>query len=225
MGDVPLVIDVQLDQATWFERSIVVVVEPLYGVPAVSLALDAGWPSVELAQHEPGAAPIPLVSFEQRPSGDRCKVRSDDLFIAVGPSVRRAAPVLLGAPLFARPLAAQVANAAPLDRVTFVPTPAGGEDIAIDSWWAAGMLVRVLLDELDRESELTDAAGLAVMVAQGAEDPAAQLSAGARWREHLAWGGNADDLRVASAIDTVGIVPQVVLEGDSIIARPWQPAT
>jgi phosphosulfolactate phosphohydrolase-like enzyme len=108
--------------------------------------------------------------------------------------------------------------------VCFVPARSGDEELTLDATWACGMLIRVLLEELERDSTLTDGAGLAVMVAKGAEDAAAQLSSGVRWRRHLERGGHVDDLRVASAVDSIGIVPAISFEGDAIIARPWLPA-
>lgn len=216
MEGTPLVLDVvhpALRQGV--DGGVVVVVEPLYGCVAVAAALDAGWESVELAADAPGTAPIPLVSFEQPPQAGqlRCRVRSSDLHAAARDGD------LLGAPVLARPLCARLAAEAGIDRVTFVPVTAGGE-LGSDAWWACGMLARVLLDELDRPSELTDAAGLAVTLARGAEDPVAQLSAGARWRGHLDRDGHPDDLRVASAVDSLGVVPGVTLDGDALVARP-----
>jgi phosphosulfolactate phosphohydrolase-like enzyme len=207
------------------DAGLTVVVEPVYGVPAVALALDAGWGSVEVAG-ETGES-IPLVSFEQPPApdqrGGRCRVRSTDLSV-VAPTVGVGVTTLLGAPVFARPLASRIAAAGELARVTFVAVPAGEDVMSVDGWWAAGMLIRVLLEELDdRPTTLTDAAGIAVTLAQGAEDPASQLSAGVRWRRHLERGGHADDLRVASAVDSVGVVPRLDIEDGAIIARPWLP--
>lgn len=221
----PVVIDVATDPARIEPDALVVLVEPLYAVPAVALALDAGWGSVELAALEPGAAPIPLVSFEQPPGpeqrGGRCRVRSDDLAHASA-RVMTHDIVVLGSPVVARPLCSRIAA---MDHagVTFVPAAAGGEAMPADGWWAAGMLVRVLLEELERDSTLTDPAGLAVTIAQGAEDAAAQLSAGVRWRTHLERGGHADDLRLAAAVDSIGVVPVLSRSGDVIVARPWAP--
>jgi hypothetical protein len=217
--DGALVIDVATSVSAAGDDAIVVAVEPLYGVPAVALALDAGWDSVELAEPEPDVAPIPLVSFEQPARGARCRVRCADLLTAIEDGM------LLGAPVLARPLASRIAATPGLERVTFLPAPAAGELVTVDGWWAAGMLIRVLLEELDdRPSRLTDAAGLAVTVAQGAEDPGAQLTAGVRWRRHLEAGGHADDLRIASAVDSVGVIPHVTSDGDALIAVPWPPA-
>jgi phosphosulfolactate phosphohydrolase-like enzyme len=84
------------------------------------------------------------------------------------------------------------------------------------------MLIRVLLDELHRDGELTDAAGMAVTIARGAEDVAAQLSAGARWRRHLERGGHAHDLRIAAAVDSIGVVPVIERDGDVLVARAWR---
>lgn len=191
-----------------------VVVEPLYAGVALAAALDAGWESVELAP-DAGAAPIPLVSFEQPPppGSRRCRVRSTDLHAAVQ------AGDLIGAPPLARPLCARLASG-DHRRITFLPVPAGDE-LGADAWWACGMLVRVLLDELESTASLTDAAGLAVTLAQGAEDPFAQLSAGARWRRHLERGGHPDDLRVAAAVDTLALVPRVSDDAGALVATPW----
>jgi hypothetical protein len=223
MTGAPLVIDVVTDAAG--DSGLVVVVEPMYGVPAVALALDADWGSVELA--DDAGEPIPLVSFEQPPPteqrGGRCRVRSGDLH-AIATTIVRESTVLLGAPVLARPLSSRIATVDGLARVTFVAVPAGADTIASDAWWASGMLIRILLEELDdRPSTLTDAAGIAVTLARGAEDAASQLSAGVRWRRHLERGGHADDLRVASAVDSVGVVPRIEFEGDSIVARAWTP--
>lgn len=221
MADEALLIDVvhpRLRAADVAEGEVVVVVEPLYGGVAVAAALDAGWESVELGDDSAAGAPIPLVSFEQRPATGqrRCRVRAGDLLLAVR------AGDLLGAPAYARPLCSRLAagNAA---RVTFVPVVAG-EELGSDAWWACGMLARVLLDELDRPGELSDAAGLAVTLAQGAEDPFAQLSAGARWQRHIERGGHPDDLRVAAAVDSIAVVPVMAVEeaGDRpLVARAW----
>jgi hypothetical protein len=196
-----------------------VLVEPLYGSVAVAAALDAGWDSVELAPaDDPSAPPIPLVSYEQPPSAGalRCRVRSDELVASADTGM------LLGAPAFARPLAARIAML-DVPRVTFLPALAGEvPELAADSWWASGMLVRVLLDELEgRDARLTDAAGIAVTLAQGAEDASRQLSAGVRWQQHLQRGGHADDLRVASAVDSLGVVPVLRHERDLLVARAW----
>jgi len=202
----------------------VIVVEPLYGSVAVALALDAGWPEVEVADDDHAAAPIPLVSFEQRPvaGATRCRVRSGELAGCIRAVGDR--DVLLGAPVLARPLAAQVAMRAP-SSITLVACPALDGSMAADSWWACGMLARVLLEELDDAAvELTDAAGIAVTLAQGAEVAGSQLAAGARWRRHVARDGSADDLRVASTIDHAGVVPTVTHEGGALVARAWLPA-
>lgn len=220
-GDHLIRIDVTSDGAAAAVADVVVVVEPLYGSVAVALALDAGWPTVEIASDDPAVAPIPLVSFEQRPvaGAERCRIRSSELAACVASVGGR--DVLLGAPVLARPLTAQVAMRAP-SSITFVACPSLDGSMAADSWWACGMLVRVLLEELDDvPSELTDAAGIAVTLAQGAELVTMQLSAGARWRRHLARGGSADDLRVAGSIDHVGTVPVVARDGDALIARSW----
>jgi hypothetical protein len=195
-----------------------VVVEPLYAAVAVAAALDAGWESVEVAELDAGAAPIPLVSFEQLPppGAGRCRVRSADLLASADHGV------LLGAPAFARPLCARLA-AASAPRISFLPALAGPEpELAADSWWASGMLIRVLLEELEAaEVVLTDAAGIAVTLAQGAEDAAAMLGTGTRWRSHLERGGHPDDLRVAAAVDSLAVVPAISHEGDLLVARPW----
>lgn len=216
--DATLVVDVVDSRLLTAESAsgVVVLVDPFYGAVAVAAALDAGWGSVEVAVEEAQAPPIPLVSFEQPPpatvGGGRCRVRSDDLAAA------GLAGAWLGAPAFARPLAARLAGT-DADRVSFVPILAGG-DVAADSWWAAGMLVRVLLDELDRPSRLTDAAGIAVTLAQGAEDAHSQLATGARWEQHLARGGHPDDARIAAAVDSLAIVPVLTLEDGVLVARP-----
>jgi hypothetical protein len=218
---------------------VLVVVEPLYGGPAVAAALDSGWGSVELATELEGQAPIPLVSFEQVPSGElqggRCRVRCDDLVDACRGLVPGPSLVLLGAPAFARPLGARLGSAlaAPgVRRLTFVtagsthasPDPARlrFERVAADAWWAAGALIRVLLDELDlRGAQLTDVAGIAMHLATGTEEAAAHLGAGARWRRHLARGGAEDDLRIARALDSLAVVPEVIDEAGVLVARPW----
>lgn len=194
-----------------------VLVEPTWGCVAVAAALDAGWSEVEISPSD-DTTPIPLVSFEQRPpaGAERCRVRSTDLFDAALDGD------LLGAPVNARPLGSMLAGRVQ-DRVTFVTATSAGS-VAADSMWAAGMLIRVLLDELeDRDATLTDAAGIAVMIARGAEDAAVQLSSGARWARHLALGGHADDLRIASAVDSIGVVPVLTSDGDALVARPWLP--
>lgn len=233
----PLVIDVAHDAAAHADEAVVVLVEPTWGVPAVALALDAGWAAVEFGPARPGAAPIPLVSFEQPPGvaqrEARCRVRDDDLYAAAA-AVARLPLVVLGAPTIARPLCAMLA-VTQLPRITFVPVrsiaavdePAAGADqMSADAWWASGMLVRILLDELEaREPLLTDAAGVAVTLAQGAEDTAAQLAAGVRWRRHLDRGGHPDDLRVASTIDAVGVVPQLREVDGAYVATAWDGAT
>lgn len=228
MPGAPLVIDVLTAGSMVERRGLVVLVEPLYGCTGVALALDAGWQSVELADEQAGEAPIPLVSFEQRPSADRCRLRSNDLSIVADQVVDADHPAVLGCPANARPLGSAVARAG-VDAITLIAAPSLGDltrDITADGMWATGMLVRILLEELDdRPSTLTDAAGIAVTLAQGAEDPAVQLSAGVRWRRHLERGGHPDDLRVASAIDSVGVVPRIELEGDAIVARAWLPTT
>jgi len=195
-------------------------VEPLYGCVAVACALDAGWGSVEIAPELEGEAPIPLVSFEQAPPGaergGRCRVRCDDV-LAGAPE-----GALLAAPALARPLGSQLA-ALGLARVTFLPALAA-DALSADAWWACGMLVRVLLDELESgAAQLTDAAGMAVTLARGAEDAGLQLGVGTRWARHLERGGHPDDLRVAAAVDSLAVVPQLRRESGAWVAHPWRP--
>jgi len=220
------VIDPRLADQTCEQRGpgehgeLAVLVEPLYGCVAVACALDAGWSSVDIAPQVAGDAPIPLVSFEQPPPlaerGGRCRVRCDDLHAS---GLNHA---LLAAPALARPLCARLASIG-LERVTFLPALATGA-VSADAWWACGMLVRVLLDELESGvAQLTDAAGMAVTLARGAEDPRAQLGIGRRWAHHLALGGHRDDLRVAAAVDSLGVVPQLHQESGAWVARPWHP--
>ena len=208
------------------DGGLVVVVEPTWGSVAVAAALDAGWDSVEIAnEDDPAVAPIPLVSFEQRPPADatRCRVRSGDLVRCLSP-ITPDQVVLLGAPAVARPLASAINRSRPgVVHLVACPSPDGA--MAADAWWACGMLVRVLLEELDGDTELSDGAGVAVTVARGAEDASSQLSAGTRWRRHLERGGHADDLRVASAVDSIGVVPVVTRDGDSLIAHAWVPGS
>lgn len=245
MSDVRVQLDVAaagdtLDAAA--RAGAIVLVEPLYGGPAIAAALDAGWAEVELARELPDVAPIPLVSFEQAASGEpgvvRCRVRASDLFDAVAGLEAVTGPILLAGPAWARPFAAQLAGwleRSDATRVTFVVTDsvhvtddeadARFERAPADGWWAAGLLVRIVLEELEvRDARLTDRAGIAVTVATGAEDARAQLAAGVRARRHLARGGAADDLRVAGAVDTFGIVPVLTLEAGVAIARAWSPA-
>jgi hypothetical protein len=222
-GDHLIEVDVTGELPRARDGEVVVVVEPVYGVPAVAAALDAGWESVEVAGPDPDRRdPIPVVSFEQCPpaGATRCRVRAEDLAAVLGPLGEGDEAVWLGAPVNARPLASAVARATP-SAVRLVACPATGGAMAADSWWAAGVLVRVLLEELDAvgDVELTDAAGLAVTLARGAEDVASQLASGARWRGHLASGGHADDLRVAAALDSIGVVPRVARHGASLVAH------
>lgn len=218
-------------------EDLVVVVEPLYGGVAVAASLDAGWSSVEVADAT-GGAPIPLVSFEQpvprTPMQDaaRCRVRSADLAAALDQLMGEDSTPVLAMPANARPAMSALARAcASCDHVTFVPAGHAADSLTVDGMWATGMLIRILLEELDveRSVRLADAAGVAVTVAQGAEDPASQLSAGSRWRDHLAGGGHADDLRIASTVDSIGAVPIVTREGgtDALVATAWAgpPAT
>lgn len=206
------------------ERRLLVYVEPVYDCVAVAAALDAGWSSVELAELAVDVSPIPIISFEQPPSdgAERCRVRGGWSSTQLRPGM------VLGAPVLARPLCAQIAfrlDAGRIDAVTFVPALVPGMEasspVSAAAWWASGMLIRVLLDELERDSMLTDAAGIAVTLATGAEDAGSQLSTGARWHHHLTSGGHEDDLRIAAAIDSFGVVPAVERDGDVLIARPW----
>jgi hypothetical protein len=241
----PLVIDVvsvdSFDHRVASEGPIVVV-EPLYGCVAVAAALDAGWSSVDVAAERPGSAPIPIVSFDQPPpaehrSDGRCRVRATDLFDALelaldADSAGGAAHVLLGCVANARPLAAQLARRVDAEalRVTFLLAPSTAADrvglderdteaVTIDAWWAAGVIIRILLEELEeRAVALTDAAGIAVTLAQGAEAPSIQLTAGARWRAHLERGGHADDLRSAGALDSLGVAPLVSIDEGRFVA-------
>jgi len=234
----PLLIDVDLggDYEFGVTRDLCVVVEPAYGVPAVCAALDAGWGSVEVDHEHDGVAPIPLVSFEQPGAADgRCRVRSSDLDAALlTADDDDASAIVLAAPCIARPFASAVAGRArELDVVRFSPAPSHRdcsepgrefETFAVDAVWASGMLIRMLLEELEgRDAVLTDAAGVSVSLAQGAESAVAQLGSGIRWRRHVAGGGHADDLRIAAAVDSFGIVPEVVVEAGVRVARPWLP--
>ena len=242
-----LIIDVRLADGDWSPTAedLLVVVEPVYGGVAVAAALDAGWKTVEIAElganaNAPGREPIPLVSFEQgvprdQPGATRCRVRSDDLVATLERVMAGDATPILATPANARPAMSGVARAvSACARVTFVPAihvveseeevDHPDEAMTVDGMWAAGMLIRILLEELETERPvwLADGAGVAVSVAQGAEDPASQLTAGVRWRGHLDTGGNADDLRIAAAIDTIGTVPIVIEDEEgTFIARPW----
>lgn len=213
------------------ERIAYVLVEPLYVAPAAALALDAGWGGVELAERS-DAAPIPLVSFEQPPvpehRGATCRLRADvngieAALAEIGGDAAADATVLLGAPAFARPLMARLAFAG-FDAVELIPI-ASGRQLAADAWWASGMLMRVLLDELDgRDAVLDDAAGIAVSLVGELGDAAPALGAGRRWDAHLAAGGNVDDLRIACAIDSIGVVPRIDTSSGvatGIVVRPW----
>jgi hypothetical protein len=242
----PLVIDVvsvdSFDHRVASEGPLVVV-EPLYGCVAIAAALDAGWSSVDIAFEESGVAPIPLVSFDQPPpvehrEAGRCRVRATDVRDALDVALDDAVPhptefVLLGSVANARPLAStlvrQLDDAATRITLLLAPStaadgPAGVDDrpteaVTIDAWWAAGVIIRILLEESDeRDLALTDAAGIAVTLAQGAEAPAVQLTAGTRWRAHLAKGGHADDLRAAGSVDSLGIVPRVALVDGAYVA-------
>lgn len=237
-----LVIDVRLADGDWSPTAedLLVVVEPVYGGVAVAAALDAGWETVEIAELGADAQPIPLVSFEQgvprdQPAATRCRVRSDDLVATLERVMAGDATPILATPANARPAMSGVARAvSACARVTFVPAihvvesdeevDHPDEAMTVDGMWAAGMLIRILLEELETERPvwLADGAGVAVSVAQGAEDPMSQLTAGVRWRGHLDTGGHVDDLRIAAAVDTIGVVP-IVIEDDegTFVARPW----
>lgn len=225
-----LVIDVQPPGAALaaaVRQGPVIVVEPLYGCVAAAAALDAGWQEVEIAGEREGQPPIPLVSFEQPPPGGAssrtCRVRADDLHGAVeglrGELGSGAHPVLLGSPANARPACARLVQllVAGMERVTLLPVPSH-DTISADSWWSCGMLVRVLLDELDEfDSLLGDAAGMAVSLA--ADGTAAErLGAGLRWDRHLARGGSPHDLRVAAAVDSLAAVPALQLHAGAVRA-------
>ncbi|MCW2959739.1 MAG: hypothetical protein JWM25_779 [Thermoleophilia bacterium] len=208
------------------DGDLVVLVEPLYGGVAVAAALDAGWGEVELAPL--AGPPIPLISYEQSPPpghrNGRCRVRTDDLVDSAWFVLERSGEVelLLGTPANARPICAQLALR-PYARVLFVPVLAEGQP-AIDATWACGMLIRVLLDELDvRDARLTEAAGIAVTLATGTEDAHHQLATGERWRQHVAAGGAADDARIAAAVDSIGVVPCLQDADGVLVARPWMP--
>lgn len=232
----PLLIDVVSDAFAAPLDSVVVLVEPIHAAPAAALALESGWSSVQVDAEQDGTPPIPLVSFEQSPSpgaaSTRCRLRNDDLLAASAGLALDARDqlVLLGAPAFARPLCARLAIATPAS-ISFVPvasTRDGGDHVrgadgtSSDAWWACGMLLRVLLDELEAvDAGLTDAAGLAVRIAQGAEPADVELAASLRWNAHLARGGSADDLRVASAVDSIGIVPRLARDGEALVAAAW----
>lgn len=247
MNRAPVIVDV-IDAGihrAGMDAGVIVVVDPLYGSAAVAASLDAGWASVELAVERDGEPPIPLVSFEQPPvaelRAERCRVRSSDLvdaLDALGADAFVTGLVVLGAPVCARPLGAQLAahlHATDIERVTFVAvatthvaadsSAARFERVAADGWWAAGALVRVLLDELDRrDARLTDAAGIAVHLATGSEDAASHLGSGVRWRRHLARGGAPDDLRIARALDSIAVVPEVTYEQGAFVARALRPS-
>lgn len=203
------------------EHTAVVLVEPLYFGVGAALALDAGWGSVELTERA-DASPIPLVSFEQRPTerGGRCRVRGDitELADAFDAATRI---VLLGSLVNARPLAARLALDPDVQRIEFVPVASGGR-VSSDAWAVSGVLMRLLLEESERTCELDDAAGMAVSLGDISGDLSPVLAAGSRWKRHLSFGGSEDDLRVASAIDSVGIVPRIDSRSDTgIIVTSW----
>lgn len=160
-------------------------------------------------------------------------MRHDELLDAVRAvhAADPAAPMVLGSAANARAVARVVAGWA-VDRVTLVAVPdARGavepdrqlrdERTSADAWWAAGLVIRLVLEELDRAMVLTDAAGMAVTLATGAELPADQLGRGVRWRRHLACGGHADDLRVASALHSIDVVPELRLDDGAPLASRY----
>lgn len=205
-----------------------VLIEPLYGGPAVLSALDAGWRSVIVSDERDGAAPIPLVSFAQPPDraaastgADTCRVRARDLrtcALATMTATADAAPrqLLLATHGNLRPAASRIARdltECDEPRLTIVCV-SSGDAVAADAVACAGALCLMLLEEWDAPARLTDAAGLTTTIASTDHDPMFGLATGHRFARHIARGGAAHDATVAAQRDAYAAVAVVETRGD-----------
>jgi hypothetical protein len=130
--------------------------------------------------------------------------------------------VLLADLLNARPACARIAGlataeppAAPIARVTFAARGADGV-------FVAGVLVRTLLDELDRASVLDDGAGIAIGVAGSTADMHAGLLLSERGRRLDR--DNPAAVAAASQLDSVGLVGRFSRSGDVAVHLGVLPA-
>lgn len=101
---------------------------------------------------------------------------------------------------------------------------AGGAVVSVDAIHCAGVLIRMLLEEILCPCVLTDAAGVAVTVAGSYGDPHAAMQTSARWRSLLRAGAAPSMLSIASQRDLAPAVPYCDLSGeadDRRILVPW----
>jgi hypothetical protein len=209
----------------------VVVVEPLLAGPAVALALDSGLDRVRL---EPtGAKPDLPTLLEGEPPAGAAVTGIDELMDSLArEALHGARSAILVSHLNIRPCAALlggwIAATPDVSRLRIACVPTGGSErmISADAMQLAGALARILLEEVDRPAVLTEAAGIAMTVAESFHDPVGVLEAGERWRRLRDQSiMSAAVLEVAGLRNTVGIVPIVSLVEDVRAAVAWQPVT
>lgn len=183
--------------------------------PDLALLVDAVDASPRLlAQLEAGAEPVlGEESWDLVSAADAVHVRFVD------------APVLLAGLANARPVAAQIARhaqAAPLSDLLIV-CAGSGEQVASEDAYSAGVIVRLLLEELDQPAQMTDAAGMAVALTSSYPDARSALLASAGVRRRLSQGTD-DAITDWSAQDVHGVVGQLRRQGALWGASVWEPA-
>lgn len=214
-----------LGQASMSDKTIYILVGTLGFATASALALDAGWSAVELAALHDDDAPIPLVSYEQPPTvvGGVCRIRGDLPMVNAALDLvgNDDATVLFGAPVYARPLTSRIVRDNVND-IVLIPLGVNG-DVSADTWWVSGVLIRLLLEEAEGLSAVLDeAAGIAVSLVHDVDDVMLMIERSVRWQHHLSIGGSEDDLRVAGATDSIGLVPKLIrVEGKPLMAVEW----
>lgn len=207
----------------------VVVVEPLLGGPAVVAALDV----VDEVSIAAGSGDVPHIGHlldGNVPDGDR-QLRVTDLMHALDAEAALGADdAILVSYLNLRPCAALLgAWATGRDNVTRIRIACAAVQqdshaIGADAMHLAGALARLLLEEIDRPVMLSEAAGIAMTVAQSAEQAESVLEAGRRWallRGDI--GVDPATPHLAGQADMCAAVPLIHLRADEMVAAAWRP--
>ncbi len=207
----------------------VVVVEPLLGGPAVVAALDL----VDDVQLDAASGEVPHLRalMDGDVPGDATVMRLPDLVHALNAEAAMGAQqALIVSYLNLRPCAALlgswVSQRSDISRIRIACASVRGDTDAIgaDAVHLAGALARMLLEEIDLPVMLSEAAGIAMTVAQSAEQAGAVMEAGRRWsllRDND--GIDPETPHMAGQADLCGVVPVVAMHGDRLVAAAWRP--
>lgn len=135
--------------------------------------------------------------------------------------------LLLAGVVNARPAAAQIerwSGANELHELLIV-CAGNGDAIASEDAYSAGLLVRMLLEELSQGLGLSDAAGIAIALTSSYPDPRSALLASAAVRQRLDSEADSDDsLGSWAAQDLVGVVGELRRSGALWCVDAWVPA-